>query len=423
MHRTLRPELKVAASATLLQRGCVNVIGLEEIKFEAGPRWEKMRSSIYAHLETLLRQKLGPTDFFFQLDDTSFLVSMPVAAQEESQVFCLRVAHELHTNLLGHCDIGLLRIARATHSDGDVLDLTAVAGEGLFRLAAQAGLQAPPKNAPSPRQASGGNPDPVGRGAAPAHQFVPMWDLQKEAITTYRCETIAGPVAFESRPPAAKFKADLVAALSRVRHATQSLADNLKIGQRFLMTIPISFELLSSPVARMELASVCRNLSSALRPYLVFEIGDLPYGVPQSRISELAGSLRPFCRGVAVQFSAHIPGYSAYQGAGLHAIGLSLAPGHVGIGEADDEVFKLCVAAKRLHVRTFVLDVPSLQTLRTVHGLGVHALSSPAIGPPLNAPAPIRRLSAQDIPGLIRDSEADFARHGERARPDAVWLM
>ena len=311
MHRALKPELKVAASAALLQRGCVNVIGLEEIKFEAGPRWEKMRSSIYAHLETLLRQKLGPTDFFVQLDDTSFLVSMPGAAAEESQVFCLRVAHELHTNLLGHCDIGLLRIARATHSDGDVLDLKPVAGEGLFRLAAQAGLQVPPKDALSSLHAALDNPGPVTGHTAPVHQFVPMWDLQKEAITTYRCETITSLAAFESMSPAAKFKTDLTTAIARVRHATQSLADNLKIGQRFLMTIPISFELLSSPVARMELTAVCRNLSAALRPYLVFEIGELPYGVPQSRISELTGTLRPFCRGVAIQFSAHIPGYGA----------------------------------------------------------------------------------------------------------------
>jgi len=48
--------------------------------------------------------------------------------------------------------------------------------------------------------------------SAPAYQFVPMWDVQKEAITNYRCETIAGPNAFESLSPSAKFKADGAAA-------------------------------------------------------------------------------------------------------------------------------------------------------------------------------------------------------------------
>lgn len=417
MHRMLKPELKVAASAALLQRGCVNVIGLEEIKFEAGSRWDKMRPSICAHLETLLRQKLGPTDFFIQLDDTSFLVSMPIATQEESQVFCLRVAYELHTNLLGHCDIGLLRIARAVRSDGDVIELAPVAGEGLFQLAAQAGLQAVSQNVLSAVPTSRHNSDALIQGPAPMHHFVPMWDIQKEAITTYRCETIATSGAFESMSPTAKFKADLATAVSRIRHSTNSLADNLKIGHRFLMAIPISFELLSSPVARMELTSIFRDLSSVLRPYLLFEIADLPYGVPQSRLAELIGALRPFCRGVSAQLSAHIPSYGAYQGAGLHAIGLSLAPGYVSAMDAGAEMSRLCAAAKRLHIRSFVLDVSGRDALRTAHSLGISALSSSIVGLPLDKPAPMRRLFAKDIAGL---GGANFVQDCGRARTKAA---
>ncbi len=400
MQRTLKPELRIAAAPALLQRGCVNVIGLEEIRFEAALRWEKIRPSIYAHLEILLRQKLAPTDFYIQLDDTSFLITMPGATQDESQIFCLRIAHELHTSLLGRCDISQLRIARATRSEGDVLELTPVTGEGLTRLAARAGLQS---------QAGGGPVDPPrpaqtvmqARGAAPSHQFVPMWDVQKEAITTYRCETPSDQPAFDSLSPQIKFKADLATTLARFRRATQALADDLKIGQRLLMSIPISFDMLSSSIARMEISALCRALSSTLRPYLLFEIVDLPYGVPQSRLSELVGSLRPFCRGVAAQLPARIPSYGAYQGAGLYAIGLSLAPSAVGTTEMESEAFKLCAAAKRLHIRSFVLDVPNIETLRMVHALGVNVLSSPLLGQALDAPAPIRRLLARDIPGLV----------------------
>jgi hypothetical protein len=419
MHRKLKPELKMAASAALLERGCVNVIGLDDIKSEAGARWAKMQPSICAHLETLLRQKLGSSDFFVQLDATSFLVSMPTAAQEESQVFCLRVAHELHTNLLGHCEIGQLRIARATRSDGDLLELTAVTGEGLIRLAAEAGLQVSPKTETSATPPPRHGPLAAPQDAAPAYQFVPMWDVQKEAVTNYRCETIAGPNAFESLSPSAKFKADLAAALARVHHATQSLTDHLKIGQRFLMTIPISYDLLSSPVARMELTAICRNLSAALRPYLMFEIGDLPYGVPHSRLTELIASLRPFCRGVAALLPARVPSYGAYQGAGLYAIGLSLAPGQVSAAEMGSEARKLCAAAKHLHVRSFVLDVPDLEMLRIVCDLGANALSSPMTGLPLDQPAPLRRLSARDIPGLVSE-RADFIGDGASERTGTV---
>jgi hypothetical protein len=122
MQRIIKPELKFVASPALLERGCVIVIGLEAIRDEAGARWDKMRHSIYLNLESLLRQKLGGTDYFSQLDELSFLVSMPAASSDEAQILCVSVAHDLHKNLLGHCDIAQLRISRATRLDADGLE-------------------------------------------------------------------------------------------------------------------------------------------------------------------------------------------------------------------------------------------------------------------------------------------------------------
>jgi hypothetical protein len=403
MQRILKPELKFAASTVLLERGCVNVIGLEEIKVKAGSRWKKMHQSICAHLETLLRQKLGPADYFSQLDDLSFLLCMPTATQEESQVFCVRVAHELHTSLLGRCDIDQLRIARAAALDGDTLELDSITGESLVRLADHAGLTISPKGARSASTASArSGSQPGAQSVTHSHRFGPIWDVQKEAITTYRCATLADQSLFDSTPPSAKFKADLGALLARVRHATRTLATSLEIGQRFLMSIPVSFDLLSSPVARMELTAICRSLSSALRPYLMFEIGELPYGVTQSRLSELVGSLRPFCRGVSAILPAHIPNYNAYQGTGLYAIGLSLAPNSVGVTEIGSDDFEscfseLCAAAKRLHIKCCVLEVPSIEAVRYARDIGVNTLLGFLIGAPLEVPAPIRRLYMRDI--------------------------
>jgi hypothetical protein len=137
MRRDFAPELIAAASASLIQRGGVQVIGLSGIKAETGERWDKLKPSVRAHMETLLRQKLGPTDFFTRIDDTSFLVSMPSANAEEAQIFCLRIVHDLHEILLGHCEIGKLEIARATKVENGVLytapvreDLLGAGGKG-----------------------------------------------------------------------------------------------------------------------------------------------------------------------------------------------------------------------------------------------------------------------------------------------------
>ncbi|MGD0144387.1 MAG: hypothetical protein ABSC92_14620, partial [Rhizomicrobium sp.] len=207
MQRILKPEVKIAASAALLQRGCVNVIGLEEIKSKAGNRWDKSFQSIYARLEILLRQKLGAADFFVQLDETSFLVSMPSTTEEEAQIFCIRVAHELHTSLLGRCEIEQLKIARAMRLEGDTLELEELAGPGLIRLVASAGLQISSNgNASNRRAPSGQKPGHVVQSVKHSHQFLPMWNVQKEAITTYRCVTIEDQAAPDYKIPSEKFR-------------------------------------------------------------------------------------------------------------------------------------------------------------------------------------------------------------------------
>lgn len=395
----LNPELKVAASAALMLRGCVNVIKFDAIKAEAGRRWEKIGGAVAAQLEGLLRQKLGPSDFFVGVDDTTMLVSMPSSDAESSQVLCLRVAHELHTSFLGACKIKQLHIARAVELKDDRIEIADIKDDSLIRLAMYAGLDCGDDTLPSPP----GTPARAARtGPCPEtprffEMFVPLWDAQKEAITAYRCVTTSNPAVGLTGATKTRFKVDLGATLSRIRHAGRSLAEHLKVGDRFLVFITVPYDVLSSPVGRMEIASACRDLSSQLRPYLVFEISDLPYGAPQSRLLELIGALRPFCRAVAGQLPPRISSYSTYQNAGLAAIGLSLTANGAGSTEMNSEVFKLCAAAKRLHVMSFVWDVTTEEEACWAREQGVNFVSGPVIGPPADEPSSVRRLTAADI--------------------------
>ncbi|HEY4941696.1 MAG TPA: hypothetical protein VII56_09710 [Rhizomicrobium sp.] len=394
MRHALKPELKVIVSPALLERGCVSIIRLDEIKSEAGARWEKLRGSVSAHLESLLRQKLSSSDFFVQLDDTSFLVSMPEAVAEASQIFCLRIAHELHTSMLGHCQLGQLRIAKAVRLQGDEVETVDVGGPQLIQLAIAAGLDgiseserlAARRTAPRPAAPS-----------APeySHRYVPLWDAQREAITTWRCAT--DPLAGVSATATPDVKVELGATLSRIAHAARSLTEHMKVGERFLVSIPLTYDVLTAPAGRMEIVSACRDLSSALRPYLIFEIGDLPYGVPQSRLSELVCVVKPFCRAVAALLPARTSNHGDYQSAGLHAIGVSLAAGGASLTAMDYEVAKVCAAAKRLHILSFVLDAPTPDAIRAARDHGANLISSPIVGGAVASPRSVQRLLARDF--------------------------
>jgi len=401
MNRSLKQEWRFAASAALLERGCVNIIELEAFKTASGPRWAKMRASICAHLEGLLRQKLSAAGFFVQLDDTSYLVSAPSSTQEEAQVFCIRLAHELHTNLLGPCDLGQIRIARAARLDGDVLECASVIGAELQQLAVKAGL--PCSGSVVPLRAVPHSFD--SEESQPHPKFAPVWDAQKEAVTAWRCLPVEERAAATSTLQA-KLKRELGSQLSRLRFATSMLAERLEAGERFLLSIPISYELLGSPVARMELAAACRGLSSTLRPYLKFEITELPHGVPQSRLSDLVIALAPFCRGVWAHLPPRVSGYGAFQCKGLTAVGISLAPANIGPAEIGGEVFKLCAVAQRLHLRPFVTEVAHHETLAVIRGLGAHLVSGPVIGAPQDRPSGVYRLPAREIEAHARDTFA-----------------
>jgi hypothetical protein len=392
----LHPELRVAASAALMQRGCVNVIKFDAIKAEAGRRWEKIGGAVAAQLESLLRQKLGPSDFFVGLNDAAVLVSMPASDPESCQVLCLRVAHELHTSFLGTCKIGQLQIACAVGWNDDQIVVADIQGENLIRLALRAGLDCGGEASPQPPRSVATAPRAAGAPSLHQEKFLPLWDAQKEAITAHRCVTMSALGAGKGSA-STTFRAELGATLSRIQHASLSLTQHLEAGDRFLMFVAVSYDIMASPIGRMEIASACRGLSSSLRPYLVFEISDLPYGVPQSRLLELVGALRPFCRAVAGQLPARVVSYGDYHCAGLAAIGLSLIPSGVGSAGMEDDVFKLCAAAKRFHVMSFVWNAVTAEMACWAREQGVNFISGPVIGPPVAEPSAVRRLTAADI--------------------------
>ncbi len=382
--------LKIAASAALMERGCVYVIGLDDVRAQMGERWDKRKETVWARLEILLSHKLGQTDCFLQLDELSFLVSMPTAMEEEAQVFCLRIAHDLHHSLLGCCETEKLCLARACALEGDKIVSAPIAGPALQSLAVRAGLAPPgisgatlPGDALTPRA----SPQPF------VQNFTPFWDAQKQAITSYRSSACLNPASdprFDTH-----FKQELSQTLACISGAAGCLSRHLALGERVMVWLPMSYEILTSPIGRMEIAGLSRGLSAELRPYLVFEICDLPQGVPQSRLTELVGSLRPFCRGVAACLSAPPASYGPYLSAGLLGIGLSLA-GADG-RDAAVQMLGLSRAATRQHIASYALNISDKELLQTARTLGINLLSGPMIG--LSQPdlAPIRRLHLQDV--------------------------
>lgn len=392
-----RPDLKAAASPELLKRGCVYVIGLEALRDKAGPLWEKIRAGIYLRLEAILRQRLGPADFFVSVDEVSYLVTMPAANADDAQVACLGAAHELYTSYFGRCDLSMVHLYRAVQAAGDAIGAERISKEQLSVLAERAGVtNGVAKARPEPTRA------PVANESPPVDdkvQFQPVWDSRNEAITLYRCvpQPIAvrqgsSVVALEDLAPKFRTKVEL----SCLHQGIATLARHLERGERFLMAFGVAYETLSSHTGRVEFTNACRELSSNFRQYIVMQLTDVPAGVPHSRLSDLVMTLRPFARAVMSEIPTSCRSYAAYEDIGLQAIGLNLERAKLTPREASDEIAKLATAAKRLSVSAFLWGVNDAGTLSGARH-GIHFMTGSAIAPVVSAPRPMTRLYWHEV--------------------------
>jgi hypothetical protein len=403
----LTPEIRTAASPQLIARGCVNVISLGLIKTKASARWIRMRETIYARLDLILRQRLGAQDFFIQLDETSYLVTMPGTDEEEARVCCLRVAHELHTSLLGPCTLSDIELARVIGETENGLALDPIVTPELAELAKRAGL--PELLAAPLKRAAGGlaplplnAPDVIVAEKRPklVFRFAPLWDARSEVITAYRLivRRPALPALFEPCEPADIFKDQLGTFLSGLYHGAGVLSDSLQKGMRFLMVLPIPFEVLSSPVGRMELTATWRTLSAVFRPFLLFELADIPVGVPQTRMIDLVSTIRPFCKAVVAQAPLGALNHDAYRNVGLQGLGVSLqAPSP--FGSLRDDIERVCMAGKGLGLMSFVLDATSGDIVQFARDKGARLISGPAIAKEVEIPTGMQRLAWSDVQG------------------------
>ncbi|MEJ1970341.1 MAG: hypothetical protein WDN03_17195 [Rhizomicrobium sp.] len=386
-------DIKVVAAPALVQRGSVNVIDLEVVRERTGTRWGRLRNAIYTRLEALLGHSLGPTDFYVRLDETAYVVVMPSCDSADAQLCCLKVAHDLHRNLLGNCAIGDLRLSRVLGERDGALELHQLDLAELYALASRGGVEELCRDIPVPpggdREAA--KPPVAARIDKPVFRFAPVWDAQHEAVMAYRLETEGDTRRMGGPLERHEFKAALKTFLAGMVYANRILSSALAASNRYVVMIPVPFDLLSAPAGRMAIGSACRGLAAGLRPFLVFEIVGAPQGVPQSRMSDLVGALRPFGRAVTVTFPLGDIEQLIHHSAGQQGIGLAL-PATAASQAARDEIGKLGAAAKRLGMTSTLEGVATPDIADVARQSGIRYLSGPFLGPKVDVPQTMSRL-------------------------------
>ena len=414
------PILAAAASPAYLAKGCVNIIELGAFKEQAGARWTRICEGVYARLESLLRAKLGPNDLFVRIGDIAYLVAMPTTDAEDVNAVCMRVAFDLHTSFLGQCSIGQIEVNLVSAGEGDTLVYQRLPVEKVATLADRAGITfssaeqgaAAPLQSPPAAQTSSTPATPKGARApwgvvelpppvlTIEHQFTPIWSVRNSAVTSYACEpkTIFAPgrqdsISVGQLSPKERIQVDLEA----FKTGNVQLANAHAAGNRFLLAAVISFELLAAPTGRMELLTICRNLSYSYRNFLSFIICDIPPGVAQSRLAGMVTILQPFGRGVSATIAPKQRTFISYQGIGLQSIGFNLREFTSQAPLTQHDVEQLAQFARRAKLGTFLSGVRDSSVLKYAQDANIAHLSGPAVASATAEPQSMWRLTWADL--------------------------
>jgi len=405
------PGLLAFASPALLATECVDVIGLDAFRQHAGARWPRIREAIYAHMESLLRAKLGPTDVFVRVGDDAYLVAMPSTDREDVHVACLRIAFDLSSAFLDNFDASQLHVSNAQYGGDGILVLNRVPVQQIADLVERENLlpslrrvRAPEQELvlehASPRLIGSTVANSAGDAAAPEltesepayeHEFLPVWDVANQAVTTYVCRP--KQVATDDQTQFLAPKQRLQANLSCLKAGVAQIARSINLSQKFLLAISFPYPLLQASAGRMEILSACRALSSEYRDYLVFVVKEIPAGVAQTTLNNLLNTIRPFARSVSATVAPRARALEAYQGIGLRGIGLNLAEFPPSDPPRPQDVEQIAAFAHRNNLISFLSSVRNANILKLARDAGIHQLSGPAVVPAMDTPRGMWRLT------------------------------
>lgn len=154
-----------ARDGGLIETAQVRLVGLDEVRAAAGPRWPRMREYVREGSLKIIAERLGPDDAVVSCGD-GFLVVFADAAGEETQIRSKAIEDALIAFYLGEEALKALR----AEVDQETVSASDLAGFVSAGPSAQA--------------------DPQGRNDLNLGRFWPVWSMRHMAVAAYLC----GPV-------------------------------------------------------------------------------------------------------------------------------------------------------------------------------------------------------------------------------------
>lgn len=392
---------------TELVAGRVNFVDFERIKARLGPRWEKLavRADEIARRE--IERHLTPADIYTALPDMRYLISFASLSPEAAKLRCAMIGEEITKKLLGEDfgdDVPTIQTA-VSRVDGElefenVPSLQAMAEE-LYRKVAEIGGEAQQPTKPQDVAIE----ELLQEDPLKDVQLVyrPMWDVVRNVVSTYILVpatpraggrmVIGEGAIFNIEDPKVVCELDLLV----MRRALLDLKDILTCKSPYLLGVPLHFESVATAARRTDFIKLCKVIPADLRKLLLFELVDVPAGIPQSRILELTTMLKRYCRAVLMRLPLENPRFRSPPETGVSVVGVELSGTRLSERHVMKSFDRFCDGAQKAGLGTYVHGLRTLSLTTASIASGFHYVDGDMVVSVTDEPGGLYRFNMREV--------------------------
>jgi hypothetical protein len=413
------------ADREVVSAGRVQILNLNKIRDRLGEHWPRYAEKIHAVVHETFEHRLVRADVYSRLSEFAYVIVFATLSKAEAQIKCSAIAEEIAAKLFGQEEAAklvevqtvVIGVGRGVALEkvnvaevlSDLFDKHA-ALEGTLSSKEAAALAA--VEAVDARllewMKSPFNPVVTELPADLDYRFRLVWDVARNALSTFLCvivrKTDDPNVSLDYSSLYHADSAELIAkldysVLARVKRELKALHESKR---RVLIGCPVHFQTLNRLSSRAYFTTLLKDVPEGFGQYLMFEIVGLPDATPQSRVAEIAATLRPYARSILVRQERGAVRFGHIAGTGVHAVGIDAGQ----YGAPEDRLMPamndFAVAAKDAALKSYIHGLSSLSLTTAALGAGFDYIHSHAVHAPLEQPDYIRRFEFMDLYAKLR---------------------
>ncbi len=407
----------------LIVSGKLQLIGLSKIKSRLGRRWLSLSKIVYQTIEDVLHEYTDNSDLSIRYREEVYIILFARLPKEEAIEKTRIIANEIRKRLfaLDEDELRKMEIYNAVgvikgellgdQNISDFLDSYTADFEGFklpldFDNAEIESPTEPPLSAESIDVAaddyrSGNKMQYAKQDITLAYSYQPLWEVKRNAITTYLCETkdaATQRTLFNAYNSAHDVDAlhHLSVDIDILKHAIKELESMRAQNRKVLITCPVQYNTLHQFDSYETYKQEMEKIPQELRQYLIFHVVDTDENLPIKDTYWFAKPLRQYCRHVFAEAPLRRDiNFKFLHNTGIDVAGIRLRND---IAMEEQEIIKLInnfsTRAKSFNIPlVFVLGVRSLSVATSAVCAGFDFIGGPAICGKVDQPDAIQQYN------------------------------